>query len=74
MKKDKKQLAVKIEELPYRAHILDSDSLGKIFGGECADDGTNCANQGKGFCCGGCSYDGICFSPSTLRNIEQYHN
>jgi hypothetical protein len=62
MKNSIRKLAVKIGELPYRAYILDSDSLGKIFGGECAADGTNCAGKGKGFCCGECSDWGTCNS------------
>jgi hypothetical protein len=59
MIKKVRNLAVKIGELPYRAHILDSDSLGKIFGGECAPNGTNCAGKGKGFCCNAC-LEGVC--------------
>jgi hypothetical protein len=58
----KRNLVVKIGELPYRTHTLDSDSLGKIFGGECAPDGTNCSGKGKGFCCENC-IDGVCDEP-----------
>jgi hypothetical protein len=50
MKKEKKQLAVKIEELPYRAHIIDSDSLGKIFGG-CIEEGQKCSGVLDCNCC-----------------------
>jgi hypothetical protein len=58
-----RNLVVKIGELPYRAHTLDSDSLGKIFGGECAANGTtNCTGKGKGFCCNVC-LDGVCKTP-----------
>jgi hypothetical protein len=61
MIKKVRNLAVKIGELPYRAHTLDSDSLGKIFGGECAANGTECTGKGKEFCCLMCSDKwGIC--------------
>jgi hypothetical protein len=60
MIKKVRNLAVKIGELPFRAHTLDSDSLGKIFGGECAANGTDCSNKEKGFCCDKCLNDGKC--------------
>jgi hypothetical protein len=49
----KRNLAVNIGELPYRTHTLNSESMGKIFGGECAPNGYYCADKGKGFCCSG---------------------
>jgi hypothetical protein len=50
---NKRNLAVKIGELPYRVQTLDSDSLSKIFGGDgsCQPDGTDCDCQPPGFCC-----------------------
>ena len=39
----KRNLAIKIGDLPYRAHTLDSESLSNIFGGgDCIQDGGTC--------------------------------
>jgi hypothetical protein len=61
----KRKLSVIIENLPYRAHTLNSESMGKIFGGECAPNGTNCAGKGKGFCCVSCM-EGVCNQPPVI--------
>ena len=42
MIQSKRKIAVKIRELPYRAYTLDSESIGKIFGGECVQKGEIC--------------------------------
>jgi hypothetical protein len=52
MKYIKKELTVKIEELPFRAEDLGNSILLKIFGGECLKKGSSCDETCNNNCCG----------------------